>query len=184
MYCFISITDTNKGIDQCYSRNSAGNQFGNCGHSFSQDQYLPCASGDEMCGLLFCQEGDFNNVDNIFTTIITVSSRDNNGDTQQCRASVVSANSDFINPGLVDDGTRCGDQNVRPCIIPYRQMYCVLPVQVCWMQRCVPLSSLNIPACPVGSNGLTCSGSGVREGLNCNYISQHARLCFDNLHQN
>ncbi len=65
-----------------------------------------------MCGLLFCESGEFNNVNNVFTTIITVTHRDDNGVRQDCRASVAPVTSDVINPGLVEDGTRCGDQSV------------------------------------------------------------------------
>ncbi|XP_064381909.1 zinc metalloproteinase-disintegrin-like EoMP06 isoform X2 [Halichondria panicea] len=135
--------NTNKGIDQCYSRNLAGNQFGNCGHDPSQNQYLSCASGDEMCGLLYCEFGEFTNPNNIFTTVITVSNRDDNRVSHQCRGSVTPTSSDAVNPGLVDEGTKCGDE------------------MVCFQRQCVPLTSLNIPPCSVGSNGLSCSGNGV-----------------------
>ena len=45
------------------------------------------------------------------------------------------------NPGLVEDGTQCGTD------------------RLCIDQECRNVSSLNIPPCPKGSNGLTCSGN-------------------------
>ena len=52
----------------------------------------------------------------------------------------------MVNPGLVAEGTRCGQD------------------MVCSEQSCVALSSLNIPTCPTGSNGQICSGSVSIEG--------------------
>ena len=46
----------------------------------------------------------------------------------------------MVNPGLVAEGTRCGQD------------------MVCSEQSCVALSSLNIPTCPT-ANGQMCSGS-------------------------
>ena len=65
-----------------------------------------------MCGVLYCQFGSFINVDNIRTAVVTVFGRDENGVQHRCRGSVTAATSDAINPGLVDDGTRCGDDRV------------------------------------------------------------------------
>ncbi len=112
-YRLLPLADTNKGIDQCYSRNLGSNgQFGNCGHDPSQGQFISCAPGSEMCGVLFCEPGDFTNPNSVFTTIITVSNRDDNGVFRDCRGSVTLATSDAVNPGLVDDGTKCGDDMV------------------------------------------------------------------------
>ncbi len=46
-----------------------------------------------------------------------------------------------VNPGLVDDGTRCGTNSI------------------CINQECRSLSTLNITTCPIGDNGLVCSGN-------------------------
>ncbi len=55
----------------------------------------------------------------------------------------------IINPGLVDDGTRCGFD------------------RICINQECRNLSTLSSPTCPVGGNGLVCSGntSGVSQTM-------------------
>ena len=34
--------------------------------------------------------------------------------------------------------------------------------KMCYDQRCVSVSSLGFPQCPNGSNGLVCSGNGVK----------------------
>ncbi len=65
-----------------------------------------------MCGLLYCEFGEFTNPNNIFTTVITVSNRDDNRVSHQCRGSVTPTSSDAVNPGLVDEGTKCGDEMV------------------------------------------------------------------------
>ena len=123
-YEFLLPADTNKGIDQCYSRNSGSDgRFGNCGHDPSQDQFLRCSSEDEMCGVLFCEPGDFTNPNSIFTTIITVTNRDDNGVFRDCRGSVTPSSSDAVNPGLVDEGTKCGDEMV--CLQTGNQSYCM-----------------------------------------------------------
>ena len=109
---FLLHVGTNKGVDGCYQNNMNGNVFGNCGHDFVQDTYITCASENIMCGVLYCQEGQFNNVDNIATSVVTVSGRDENGMFQRCSGSVTAATSDALNPGLVDDGTKCGDDRV------------------------------------------------------------------------
>ena len=103
---------TNKGVDGCYANNEDGDALGNCGHDIARDTYIPCAPEDAMCGVLYCEVGEFNNVDRISTFVVTVNGRDENGRFQQCRGSVTAATSDAINPGLVDDGTKCGDDRV------------------------------------------------------------------------
>ena len=45
------------------------------------------------------------------------------------------------NPGLVEEGTRCGTD------------------MMCINQECVDVSTPNFSSCPEGSNGLVCSGN-------------------------
>jgi len=51
-----------------------------------------------------------------------------------------------MSPGLVRDGTRCGNG------------------LVCRSQRCISVSQLTSLTCPSGSNGQVCSGNGVSHG--------------------
>ena len=63
------------------------------------------------------------------------------------RAVGIDLSPDRTNPGLVLEGTRCGTD------------------MMCVNQECRHVSTLNFSSCPVGSNGLVCSGneSGVSE---------------------
>jgi len=45
--------------------------------------------------------------------------------------------------GYVEDGAPCG------------------PYMMCLDKKCLPIQSLNISSCPIGSNGKVCSGHGV-----------------------
>lgn len=118
-------TGTNNGITQCYTvYNERGDQFGNCGHAGGD--YLPCATEDVFCGQRFCEFGDLNN--NIGgVSILTVFAFDDNRVQQRCRAITIPPTSDTTSPGLVNDGTRCGDDQVRlhsllP-VSPYKQQH-------------------------------------------------------------
>ncbi len=52
---------------------------------------------------------------------------------------------DDTNLGYVEDGTLCG------------------PSMMCLERKCVPISSLNLTACPSGPGGRVCSSHGVSE---------------------
>lgn len=54
-------------------------------------------------------------------------------------------NMDIESPGLVEDGTRCGDG------------------LVCQSQQCVDVSQITAPQCDTAPNGLVCSGNGVSQ---------------------
>ena len=56
-----------------------------------------------------------------------------------CSSYGVQLSFDGMNPGLVEEGTKCGDG------------------MVCDLQRCVSLSSQSIPTCP-SAGGEQCSG--------------------------
>ena len=64
-----------------------------------------------------------------------------------CSAFTPPATSDVMSPGLVEDGIKCGGG------------------KICYDQRCVNISSLGFPQCPIGSNGIVCSGNGVRDNI-------------------
>lgn len=52
---------------------------------------------------------------------------------------------DDTNLGYVEDGTLCG------------------PSMMCFERKCLPISSLNLTACPSGPGGRVCSSHGVSE---------------------
>ena len=57
---------------------------------------------------------------------------------------ITDLSNDMPNPGLVGEGTKCGDE-----------MVCIMDLGTA---KCMDLSTLNSPTCPVGSNGVLCSG--------------------------
>ena len=63
------------------------------------------------------------------------------------RAVGIDLSPDRTNPGLVLEGTRCGTD------------------MMCISQECRDVSTLNFPSCPIGSNGLVCSG--ITNGVSC-----------------
>ena len=180
------ILTTDKGVDECFtSYNTEGQYYGNCGTDGTN--YIPCSSRYEnitihmhhtyiedgqspllmyiypakmnncvifdvnslsysntMCGQLFCQQGTFlNTVNSVYVVDIGVyvpSTRT----VELCSTFTPPSTSDILSPGLVDDGIKCGNN------------------KMCYEQRCVSVSSLGIAQCPTGTNGLVCSGNGVR----------------------
>ena len=104
-----TFTGTNNGIDECYTGyNTRGDRFGNCGHSGGS--YNPCADEDIFCGQRFCEVGDY--MGNSGVTLFTVSAFDENRVLQECNAFGIPPSADFVSPGLVSDGTRCGGEQV------------------------------------------------------------------------
>lgn len=59
------------------------------------------------------------------------------------RAFTTRIGADVMSPGLVQDGTKCGND------------------RVCLSQKCVPLSEITTLTCEAALNGLICSGNGV-----------------------
>ena len=68
-----------------------------------------------------------------------------------CRSFTSNPGADVVSPGLVQDGTKCGTD------------------QVCLSHACVPVSTIISSTCDVASNGVVCSGNGV-----CYWVSHSA----------
>ncbi|XP_019863734.1 PREDICTED: uncharacterized protein LOC109592823, partial [Amphimedon queenslandica] len=99
-----------------------------------------------FCGSLQCNGGRimFNNVKS--RSALTAYTRF--AGVQECRSVTTRADADEVSPGLVVDGASCGTD------------------RMCVSQSCVSVSSLlGVIPCPIGSNGQTCSGNGVRAFL-------------------
>ena len=100
----------------------------------------------------------------------------------QCRSFVLTPSDGSItNKWLVQNGTKCGTNqvhiiftfcsNVRIETKQFTFLKRILLVklallgtfclQICLSTQCLALTNLNLPSCPVGSNGLVCSGNGV-----------------------
>lgn len=105
----IFIIGSVSGIPQCYSElNVDGQNYGNCG--YNRGNFLPCDLGDVLCGQLQCADGQFTHGD--VPGSLTIFTRSARGDSETCRSFTTSPTSDTMNPGLVADGTRCGNASV------------------------------------------------------------------------
>lgn len=100
-------------VEECYDEyNTGSDDFGNCG--YSSGAFVACAPEDVLCGQLQCASGTYQRQVNIGVNILTgrvvVNRR-----VEDCRSfSPLRPPSDFIHPGLVEDGTKCGDERVNP----------------------------------------------------------------------
>ena len=98
-------------VQQCYNEyNVRGEGVGNCGYSGAA--FVACAADDVLCGQLQCDSGNFQRQVNLRVTLwtgrVTV-----NRESQDCLSfSPSSPPTDFMHPGLVEDGTKCGDERV------------------------------------------------------------------------
>ena len=97
-------------IQQCYDiYNTQGTQFGSCG--YSNEEFMACSDQNVLCGQLQCLSGSFQNTISGVTPLtgrIRV-----NGETVYCRSFAPSTpTTDLMHPGLVQDGTKCGDEMV------------------------------------------------------------------------
>lgn len=92
---------------ECYEINARGDQFGNCGSS--QGAFVACQVEDVTCGQLQCGQGTF--MDPGSGGKITILTFNLPGEV--CKGFTNSPEDDFLSPGLVADGTRCGNESVR-----------------------------------------------------------------------
>ena len=108
MNCIHSLSlDSLSSTSRCYQLNTDGEGAGNCG--YSRGAFLPCDSEDVLCGQLQCQEGDFTRGDVAGSVTIY---RTRFSRSEVCRSFSTNPDSDTNNPGLVQDGTRCGNGTV------------------------------------------------------------------------
>jgi hypothetical protein len=97
---------TTAADSRCYSAlNTDGTEGGNCG--YTQTAYIACTQSNANCGMLFCdRSGTYQRTaGNTFVRIITTQITR----TIFCRGFTPLPGTDIMNPGLVADGTRCGN---------------------------------------------------------------------------
>ncbi|XP_078572795.1 disintegrin and metalloproteinase domain-containing protein 11-like isoform X5 [Branchiostoma floridae x Branchiostoma japonicum] len=127
--------------DVCYQRlNINGNRDGNCGKS-EDGGWDKCEPKDIFCGYLLCDGNVTVPRVGVLDGSLTSKSYPRTGKTMHCKGGHVLLD-DSNNIGYVQDGTTCGTN------------------KMCHSGRCVEVSSFNITPCPVGVNGLPCSGHG------------------------
>ena len=93
---------------------------------------------------------------------------------------------EYQNPGLVQDGSKCGSDKVislllycskfsRICNFAEKCDSCKL-VQLCFGQKCLPVADLKVPECPVGNGGTICSGQ--LNGVSIIIIIYYCKYCY------
>ncbi|KAK1166225.1 disintegrin and metalloproteinase domain-containing protein 23 [Acipenser oxyrinchus oxyrinchus] len=125
----------------CYEKlNTEGTEKGNCGRD--GDKWIQCNKHDVFCGYLLCTSiGRIPRV-GFMKGDVTPASFNHQGRLVDCSGGHVLLD-DETDLGYVEDGTPCG------------------PSMMCLDRKCLPIPSLNMSACPSGSNGPVCSGHGV-----------------------
>ncbi|XP_053326886.1 disintegrin and metalloproteinase domain-containing protein 23 [Spea bombifrons] len=125
----------------CYEKlNTEGTEKGNCGKD--GERWIQCSKHDVFCGFLLCT-----NVSKIprigqLKSDISPTYINHQGRVVDCSGAHVLLD-DETDMGYVEDGTPCG------------------PSMMCLDRKCLPIQSLNISSCPMGSNWKVCSGHGV-----------------------
>ncbi|XP_062518538.1 uncharacterized protein LOC134193719 [Corticium candelabrum] len=142
-------SDASVAHDVCYDTgNRRGDECGHCG-VVSFNIYKACSTSDVRCGLLQCRGGRGDGA----TTGVIHYTVDHLLYTCTCRNVSINVGDDMLDLGLIDDGTKCGDN------------------MICISHVCTDISSQNISDCPRGSNRQICSGNGVcnnRNKCSCN----------------
>uniref|UniRef100_A0A4W4H078 ADAM metallopeptidase domain 23a n=1 Tax=Electrophorus electricus TaxID=8005 RepID=A0A4W4H078_ELEEL len=117
----------------CYEKlNTEGSEKGNCGKD--GEKWLPCSKHDVFCGYLLCTNIGRNPRIGTLKGDITPTTFNHQGRLVDCSGGRVLLDDD-TDLGYVEDGTPCG------------------PSMMCLERKCLPISSLNLTACPLGPNG-------------------------------
>ncbi|XP_036395962.1 disintegrin and metalloproteinase domain-containing protein 23-like isoform X1 [Megalops cyprinoides] len=125
----------------CYEKlNTEGTEKGNCGRD--GDKWVQCGKHDVFCGYLLCTNIGRTPRIGLMKGDITPTSFNHQGKLVDCSGGHVLLD-DETDLGYVEDGTPCG------------------PSMMCLDRKCLPIQSLNMSACPSGSNGQVCSAHGV-----------------------
>ncbi|XP_048862033.1 LOW QUALITY PROTEIN: disintegrin and metalloproteinase domain-containing protein 23-like [Brienomyrus brachyistius] len=125
----------------CYEKlNTEGTEKGNCGKD--GEKWIPCSKHDVFCGYLLCTNIGRTPRIGQMKGDITPTSFNHQARLVDCSGGHVLLD-DETDLGYVEDGTPCG------------------PSMMCLDRKCLPIQSLNMSACPSGSNGQVCSAHGV-----------------------
>ncbi|XP_035266973.1 disintegrin and metalloproteinase domain-containing protein 23-like isoform X4 [Anguilla anguilla] len=125
----------------CYEKlNTEGTEKGNCGRD--GEKWIQCSKHDVFCGYLLCANIGRAPRIGVMKGDITPTSFNHQGKLVDCSGGHVLLD-DETDLGYVEDGTPCG------------------PSMMCLDHKCLPIQSLNISACPSGTNGQVCSAHGV-----------------------
>ncbi|KAK6165793.1 hypothetical protein SNE40_022640 [Patella caerulea] len=135
--------DSRGGDDQCFERfNPTGNFNGHCGKDEATGTYAKCSAEDMLCGLLHCEFGNkepLNGPDKGFSKTTVYS----NDQEYECKSVHGPTMMDMPNMGLVQDGTKCGNN------------------KICISVRCVSTDRFPPLSCPNTNQTVICSGNGL-----------------------
>ncbi|KAI6650211.1 hypothetical protein LOD99_6128 [Oopsacas minuta] len=137
---------SNVADNRCFDQlNIRGNEDGNCGMN-AGGVFVPCTAGNVQCGKIHCSNigfDDFQLSGDISLISFMFSSQ---SESYTCSSATIDVGNDVPDPGLVFDGTYCGNE------------------QICISQACVDISTLPITMCTL-FNGTECAGNGVCTNL-------------------
>ncbi|XP_005107366.1 disintegrin and metalloproteinase domain-containing protein 22 isoform X2 [Aplysia californica] len=131
------------GHDQCFQRfNPTGNFNGHCGKDKHSGSYAKCQHDNILCGLLHCEGGRnsplYGSDKGFSTTNVNA-----NDIEYECKTVHGPAMMDMPHMGMVQDGTKCGEN------------------KVCKRNTCRPLAKVPTFTCPTAELSEICSGHGV-----------------------
>ena len=112
-YALCLCVESENGASECYSQlNTQGRQIGNCGSRGGQ--YVACETEHAQCGQLMCNGGTFQRsaTPGLAPRINRQTILVNSTVRELCYSFTLSPASDTVSPGLVTDGTRCGNTSV------------------------------------------------------------------------
>ncbi|CAH2269061.1 jg26237, partial [Pararge aegeria aegeria] len=103
---------------ECYQQNTRANRYANCGYTRATEtkdaQYLRCDSEDVLCGRLHCKHLNERLEYGLETAAkLTAAFININGTIEVCRAAVIDLGTQDVDPGMVPDGAKCGDDKVQ-----------------------------------------------------------------------
>ncbi|XP_065828493.1 uncharacterized protein [Oscarella lobularis] len=128
--------DAVTGSSRCYRTNLDGRFYGHCGGN-PTDGYIPCEEANVMCGKLQC----LSPLEKPTVSRAWRSASYRIG-SETCRSVSVTVEDDERDPGLVGDGTTCGNG------------------MICILNKCVDVPTASAQ-CPQDDAGRVCSSNGI-----------------------
>lgn len=99
--------------EQCFSKNINGSRHGNCGFEKVRQEYIKCNAEDVQCGILQCSHVNERLEYGMETVAILSHSFINQNRTIiSCRSAIIDLGLDTVDPGLVPNGAKCGDNKM------------------------------------------------------------------------
>lgn len=131
------------GDYRCFDQfNPTGNFNGHCGRDNVTGRFAKCQPENVQCGLLHCAGGERRPLHEAKMAFSKTTVFSNNMEFE-CKIMHGPTAMDLPNRGLVQDGTKCGDE------------------RICLHKQCTSFMELKRPPCPGEENSIPCSGNGI-----------------------